>query len=66
MLVRFRLCRPGLIAEAAQSIGILDPVPKKRVVPLRPGLLQLAGVERLPRAKNEIWYRASDLILKRC
>ena len=28
---------PGLIAEAAQSIGILEPVPKKRVVPLRPG-----------------------------
>ena len=37
MLVRFRLRRPGLIAEAAQSIGTLDPVPKKRVLPLRPG-----------------------------
>ena len=23
-------------------------------------LLQLAGVERLPRAKNEIWYQGSE------
>jgi hypothetical protein len=37
LLVRWRLRRPCLIAEAALSIGTLEPVPKKRVVPLRPG-----------------------------
>ena len=34
MLVRLRLRRPGLMAEAAQSIDTFDLVPKKRVVPL--------------------------------
>ena len=38
-----------MIAEAAQFIGT-----KKRVE------LQLADVERLPRAKNEIWYQGSQ------
>ena len=34
---------------------------KKRVVPLpSTRLLQLADVERLPRAKNEIWYQGSE------
>ena len=37
MLVRLRLQRPGLMAEAVQSIDTVDLVPKKRVVPLRPG-----------------------------
>ena len=36
-LVDLRTWCPNLIAEAAQSIGTLDPVPKKRVVSLRPG-----------------------------
>ena len=56
MLVRWRLRRPGLIAEAAHSIGTLGPVPKKRVVPLRPGCCS----SRLPRAMNEIWYQGSE------
>ena len=37
LLVRWRLRRPGLIAEAAQPMYTFDLVPKKRVVPLRPG-----------------------------
>jgi hypothetical protein len=38
---RWRLRRPGVIAEAAQSIGTFGPVPKELVVPLRPGYCSL-------------------------
>ena len=33
-----------------------DLMPKERVLISSTSLLQLTGVERLPRAKNEIWY----------
>ena len=49
LLVRWRLRRAGLIAEAAQSIGTLDPVPKKRVVPL----FDQAAAARRSRAASE-------------
>ena len=62
LLVRWKLRRAGLLAEAAQPMYTFDPVPKKRVVSLRPGCCSsvLADVERLPRAKNEIWYQGYE------
>jgi hypothetical protein len=63
MLVRWRLRRPGLIAEAAQPTYTLDLVPPyKRVLPLRPEAAPAAcrPYERLPRAMNEIWYQGSE------
>jgi len=47
-----------LIAKAAKSMDtFFDLVSKERVDTLRPAccLPQLPAVERLPRAKNEVW-----------
>ena len=39
--------------EAGRTVYLFDQLA---------GLLQLAGVERLPRAKNEIWYLGSSIL----
>ena len=56
MLVRLRLRRPGLMAEAAQSIDTFDLVPKKRVVPLRPGCCSSPKSSAFRGPRIEIWY----------
>ena len=53
-LVHSRLRRPGVTAEATQPMHTFDLMPKERVLISSTSLLQLTGVERLPRAKNEI------------
>ena len=55
-LVRLRLRRPGLMAEAAQSIDTFDLVPKKRVVPLRPGNCSSPKSSAFRGPRIEIWY----------
>ena len=52
LLVRWKLRRAGLLAEAAQPMYTFGLVPKKRGRTSSTRLLQLAEVERLPRAKN--------------
>jgi hypothetical protein len=44
-----------MIAEAAKSMPALDLLSKKRVAFSSTSLLQLAAVEQLPRAMNEVW-----------
>ena len=44
-----------MIAEAAKSMPAFDLLSKKRVRSPSTSLLQLAAVEQLPRAMNEVW-----------
>jgi len=44
-----------MIAEAAKSMPALDLLCRRSESVIVDSLLQLAAVEQLPRAKNEVW-----------